>query len=733
MANSPIAKIMSGGGGASGSGADASKPARRGSGPGGGGQGIRGGGGVFLNLGDSAIEFPVTYGTEPAERIFMLTRERADEVLKLTGQPASLIIGDQTYDQMWILHGTPGKDNLTRGVRIADRRWLWRRYLIEKSYNIVRRTGDIRLQGENNPFQVKKVVPDVEFAPWSLNKGKPWTPIDAIQDIFRQMGIDPRAEVTGYDSIKKRNLEIKNLETNGMRGSDALAYVLDYIAGLAIYVAPNGIITFTDTIDPKVTADIIRKAPPPWDGTGWVEVVNKEGIRPIGVDVHFECEHELRTDYDDDEDYGSSTTRDREEPISENVIRNPDPTLTIPENAVPGRKARTVSQGTWITFDEFIEGVNAKGDGVGYETRLSQKKIRHYFSWPQNFFGAYAGDESTGTMDLTWQRRIAAILAHWRQSFRLLPRWVDRIRSMRGYRLANIDEETGIRGPADCFMGYTTIHTFRGLFIKKIAALNPDAGEFKNDFKDSLSNSDPSSPASVTVIDQDQGIYRLSLSVGPEGFERRFFPGEPEEMPKVAPGAAAAARAGSVHLVEEMSFRGGWQVATIFSVHRASPNSRDRLLKVERNHEHAQKILGVPVKPGLAPRYQVKIEASPLTMARFMWADSYASDIKDMFWEGRQLSLESDLLINKKTIEALANAAAARVYAGYLDRHEGGFTTSQVPGAVPGGGVAQVNHGIAQDGTAFTSWTVPAVIEVGDLFAYLPPSVRRTIQMMAQP
>lgn len=122
----------------------------------------------------------------------------------------------------------------------------------------------------------------------------------------------------------------------------------------------------------------------------------------------------------------------------------------------------------------------------------------------------------------------------------------------------------------------------------------------------------------------------------------------------------------------------------------------------------------------------VRVAANPRTTARYEWDDEVAEEIRDFFFD--QGALPQDSLVNGEDIEALAKAAAARVYSTMLDRNSGAATFPAVtskPRVV--GSMQSVSTSADINGLIVTRYQFGAELRPREIADYLPTEIRSRV------
>lgn len=692
-------------------------------------------GGVALALLDGRdYGWTFSEGVAPVVRDFETTRIRAEEIeRRFAGQFATntgttttsaldLVVevnGERTLhvERLVFLGLFPGSDagGRYRRVRVADRRILLQTEAVEASYNVRRKTGDLRLvSGELVPLEVAQEVEDVAYRSSTLNNGKPYKAREVLEDVLgRLVPRGYRIEGVGLqDSIE--GLELRD------PGPAALARVLAFLPGLGITCAPDGdLVTFS-----KLSGELLELEKIPhlrYSAEEW-RVVSKAALRPKRVHVYRPREIEVRWDYTEAETTFSANTgtvvrtfeRDdeNEDPFLENVAPCPDGTLTL-------ATGRTVLQGEWVRIDELLDAWNKAADYPACGP-LTQEVIRKHYFRPSELHGVYT--MTPGAPDLVWSRRIATIMEHWRRSYRITRGWVSKLRAIKAQRVALIDPETGTRGRAQVWCDYVVKPSARGLASRGV---NYQGWEVEG-YADDLSNARPS-PFEVEVLDSDLGIFRVTPRVDLFGQGTQIAPGETSDgIPVTSAGSAFVAWAST-------GLASGFKLSVVLSAIQDSPNNLGRLHKRTVDLEDAVATLPEAPEVGDAngPDWHV---IDTLESARFAWIDDDRDAILQAVREGQEPP--ETLLVNPETVEAASLATVARVAVALLDRAEGVAAGRLAPDLRVRGSIARVDHSVVyQDPATISAATrvaMPPVRPESNPFAFMPEAVRRVLKGLVE-
>lgn len=688
------------------------------------------------------IVWQFTAGTRPYMTTIQMMIEQADRIMEAIASttdkkgnalvPMTLRIEGLEVQGLYPIGTAPGMDPYTKGIVIADARWLWSRKWIERSYNIRRRTGSMRFVGEG-ALVSQKLVPDIDYWAWSLKDGSPWTIDDILVDVLTELAVPAQFDID-------RKTEIQDVELSGT-GSDVMAELLSLIPGYACRCNENGRVVIYDQIGLGEFA-AVEAARPIIVGTGYRTVVDRKILRPSAVHVLFDREIEVRFNWFEDSATGTtvrnpSTTQPPRE--FDNVLPVTDPSLVL-------ANGRTVCMGTWITFDEALAAWADTQNGplppllASHGGTLSIEHIRKYWlgAWgilvdlcrsidaPQSDNGNILRNE-----DAIWMARISAVRRHWRQTFRIDPNWRAFYRSVHAWRVAIVDVENATRAPSQAYMRFMVMPSVRNLYHRRYED-GTDTGWCVDGYATDLADS-IMSPAVVSVVDSDQGIVRVELRVALSGDEQAINPGAPESLPSIALRDMNQAQAitavsrwwANSHLTL------GHRMAVVLTLHQGAPNNMGRCHEEVRLPDDVKPLLGDGVEIGecKGPDIWVKVEPSPMTMARFAWRDDDRTEIEECFYTGAPPP--EHLLLNGDHIKVIADAYAASIYSALLDHVEGIFSTPLNPNLQMAGSITSIEHRLSKSGLPTSSVVIPPSTVARDPWAMMPMNIRRILRSIA--
>ena len=380
----------------------------------------------------SDVSWELKTGTRPSTTTIVVASKYAERVRGQMGRPGTLEVTAEgglgfRVDNVYVIDETPSPHPEMVAFTLADRRFKWVREHVTRRYNIRRRTGDRRLLTEGQPVGLPADVPDVAYEAATLLDGRPWTAKDILLDVLLSVDVDSPGVST--DGLPSRQITIEGLELDD-DGAAAIDRALDHVAGADIYLDLGGVVRFLDTTDSAAANNLLKRLGPPVVGVGLAGMVDYAGLRPAWIDVLFSVEQELKfTSLDEG---GTYSTR-----------------------------------GTFITFDEAFAAwgapniaAGAKIPGGGASAALTHDLVR--LLWHGGRLEAVYAAVGDVVADSDWSARIRAVRQHYRQTYRISPYWMARIRSISAERVAIIDPENGVRAPAFVTANYAFAPSVRG-------------------------------------------------------------------------------------------------------------------------------------------------------------------------------------------------------------------------------------------------------------------------------
>lgn len=695
--------------------------------------------GVTL-LNASEIGWEVSVGEQPFTTTVVVAASEAQRVRGLMGRPTSLVArgeeGGFTAAGVYVVDESPTTDPSMTAFVVADKRWLWTRRHVLRRYNVRRRTGNRRLLTEGFPVEIPGDVADVGFESATLIDGvTPWTARDAVLDVVTVVD----GEEPDTSGLPLRQVPIEGVEIDD-DGAAAIGRILDYMPGAAVYVGIDGRTRFLDETARTGAENLLRRFGAPVAGAGLAATVDYAAIRPAWVDVLFTIEQELK--FTSREEGGAYATRGDKSKYLENVLPVPDLTLAV--------GGRTVTRGTYITFDEAftawgIPQFAGAGPAVpgSAPPALSHSIVRQL--WMGGRLEALYAEVGKLVPDADWAARVRAVRQHYRQTYRISPYWMARIRSLSAERVAVIDPENGVRAPAFVTADYAYQPGVRGRWIdrnKQGIVINVRA------FSENLATA-KQAPADVSIVDGQLGILHLSYSTDALGVWEEVWPCRFEDpIPQADFGRGVQSAVTTDGAVYEGAapaiLSASHRVAVVITAVPSAPNSNDQLFRVRVTPTDATKV-GPPVAASSGPGWAVRVGPGVAT-ARFAWSDAQDGLIDKMFGagpiapkRGQQPTYEAGdglkgagLLVDGRELDNVARAVAASLYSQMPDRVVGQVAGPMDPGISPVGNATAVVHSLGTDGALNSLVRFDRRTGRLDMTSFLDNSTRRLLFRQVQ-
>lgn len=729
--------------------------------------------------------FTVDFETPPAFRSKLRTISKA-----LT--PVTLVhdTGDgepKRWEKLFIMRVGPAPNSFTDTLTLADRRWLWSYPHIIRRYNIRRRVGVVRRPSGMEPA-VQPITEDIQFAAWSLNNGKLYSPLDILTDVLGALKDGESRVVTGLGFTTVIEGEIGLLPAGTSEGTIiddagdmALARALRMLPGADVTIDPDG------TIRVYSTASGLEETEQAKGGsrifaTGKILQTPNDATRPREVHVLFSREVELRFDFNETEGSSGPPTARTSEPKGrvkgkdERFVEN---VLPVPDFSLKLANGKTVTQGTWITIRDALAAwtTPAADTPLG---KLDFDVVRRAFIPGMDLWSALT---LTGQLDLdndsrAWATRIAALKRHYRQTYRINSRWMDRILSVKAYLVGTIDPTSGQRAPAVAYSDHA-VKTSQKAFIRDARkqkgvlkdipyAYNVDgAPSGLPALKSGVFAIQPDkarpAPARVSIIDEDQGIIRVDYVIDPWFNAEMIFPSKIEGAPTmdVTHRTRAITFDSLSRNVDTVKLAAKHSIAIIVTAVPASPNSTNQLHRVIVKPNDVRSLLPVRALAGLSnangPIREVRVVPS-IETARVPWVDAEEATIDSIFGVGPSVvagvnqppeeppSVQKmkSLTINDQgqagipglssaSLPAIARAVAARVYAQEVDRQRGQEAYALNSDLVVAGSIEEIEHDVTAEGAATSRITMQGEPTDIDMFALLDEGTRRIVLKEVQP
>jgi len=717
-------------------------------------------GGKPLVIESGSVRWSLREGVHPSIQEFEMAPDDAKEIWGKSG-PLTLEFQHPdgkkvTIEQLWCLNLQPGPNPWISVVTIADRRWFW-------SYSLVRRVFNKRRN-----IGVKRVLANDEFAVdfdrafevgwwgWSLDNNRRYVPLRILQKVLEDVA---EAEASGGGSkfpvtieshigTRIKGLPIEDLEIID-QGDMAVQRALETLPEAGITVDYNGTVVVFSKASGNESA-IVKALLPEIRDMGHTDLVKNKNIRPKKIHVYFVRECEVRFDFIEEARTRGMTTTD--EPLGDlrrmqNVLPLPDYDLKV--------NGRTLPQGSWVSFDDVfpawgtmpLMGVTRALD----HDLMQMAMIPHMELYEAMMVSGSRPDEQKILWN--WTDRIATAFAHYRTTFQLNRKWVDRFYSWRNYRLLTINPQNGTRGPSRAYGDYCILYTQRSLWRSRKKGEPLDYAINRSAYPSSgnLDDTAAPSPATVDVADHDLGIIHLDYR-GKDplsGDTRTILPSKMAEdgMPT----------ADNSRKLQPISFdtvintntpprlSPSFKMALVITAIPAAPNDKRCLHKITVNPSDVRDLLPPGMQTGLndceGPEMEIFVGPNK-EVARVIWNDGKADEIEKVFGlregepnltglvlnEGDAIELEKGASLNQ-----IARAEAALIYASLVDRYEGEATGDMNGGVRLSGWTQSIDHELTPDGEMLTKVSFPAQIPKFSLFSFLDSNTRAAIIKLAQP
>ncbi len=717
----------------------------------------------------SGITWKLTAGVNPYQTTMCVHRKVWDSRLsKLVGKPLELRIKDgrgteTVIKELYVLHEAPSDSPHRAYFIVSDKRWKWGYKLVVRDYNMARKTGD-RTAVQKVPPETLVVVDKFDFLTYSLKpNGQRWTPRDAVEDVLRVL--EPTAQGWRVDSWPIKDStgrgDAGEFSLQGVQlrdqGDVALARLLSYIPGAEVYIDPAGQAVVFDAADLDATEQHLRSLPvSTWEGE-WAAWVDRRQIRPSQVVVHYAREVEVLFRFEDDYRGTTSVPPDRADAYLENVLPTVDVSTVIYEYDPESNTsfAKQVPPGTWVRVDNWLRSMDQIKPAGSLPWTFDTIK-KHWLKGDlDGVLGGKGLDlDPTGNVAL----RIQALKAHFRQTFRVNRRYMERIRDLLPVRVALLDPITGERGPASVWGEACVVPSHKAYMIErggdpsKFKVFRNIMGLAENDAGKAIIECTPS-PASVSMVDAQTGVFRIEWKASPYGLTESYVPCHlaeefRPEVPAVitrdlaqqdtsAVGVGIKVEGGTngIFLAPRMRY------AVLLTLIPNAPNNERQFHRVTLD---ASKVANVFAKEfritqGAGPTLELFVPPGELT-ARFAYkteADATRT-VKDLLGllandapgiEGNTLA-GFELCNEESHLSSHATAMAAEMLATFADNVQGTIATR-----VPGGGLKLVGNmagttirvGSAPSGRVDVVHSFPGQQRPISRMAVLPEPARRII------
>ncbi len=680
--------------------------------------------------GTQTVAWRFVAGVTPYTAVFSVHRSAWSRLASKKGQPLTLAITDSRgvetrIEHVYILHEAPSDSPHRAAFVVADRRWLWPYKLVVRDYNMPRKTGNRTALLDVVPVELQQAVDEYNFLTHSLNKGKKWTAQQAVVDVLELIEPDKAGPGGQTPSHRVESFPIADTGGHGVAGQFtlqgvalrdsgdvALSRLLSFVPGAEVYIDARGTAVVFNAADLTAVESFYRTLPEStYEGDAAV-FVDRKKIRPRAVVVHYQREVECLFRFSDTYG-GTAASLNRNLPYLENVLPTVDPKTTVTEfNAEAGKDVRKdVPPATWVRVDKWLEAMQETKPASSFPWTFDTIRIHWLKGDLEGVLGAKGLDLDP---EANVSARVNALREHFRQTFRINRRYMDRIREILPLRVALLDPVTGTRGPASVWGQICIIPSRKDYMTSRAGAdltgvyrnvdyLAPSAGGQKQ-----IISTAPG-PASVNIIDAEVGIFRLDWVASPYGLTDAYIP-----CHLVDGGTGGSAAVVSRDLAKQDSrpmgagmkiesgtngiyLKNSMRVSTLMTIVPAAPNNHWQFHQVTVEAKDVQAVFRKEfrIQSGEGPVLEVFVPPGEVT-ARFAWQKDNEATATIQQLLG--LTNEDDpgiktdqlpgfVLANHTALKDHAISVAAEMLAAYADNVEG-----QVVTRVPDTGVKLVGN-----------------------------------------
>jgi hypothetical protein len=616
-------------------------------------------GGTML-AGSGSIVWKFTTGVHPYMTTMSVHESKWEKLKAKKGQPINLVITNSygvktTIEKLYILEEVPSGSPHIVSFSVADVRWKWNRKIIVRDYNMSKRTADKNFDNQTLPVDNKQSTPKYDYRPFSLYQGEfVWKAEECLKDFMETMiGEDPspgsggsRDKLYKIDSLgASGEFSLQNISISDP-GNLALQRLLSFIPGTNVWIDQKGVARFFNTLDVDKADNFIEGLPPStWDGDKH-ERVERLKIRPNQVNVYYEREWELLLQYEDDWRTTTQSNPVFNEPWVENVIPTVFEETTVNVYDYEENKVieRTVPPGTWVNAKEWLRVHN---ELLGPQAVVGAMpwtfKTLRVFWIRGDLEGRLLGTQlrgKQGEVDTTNARAaIQALREHFRTTFMISRRWMERLRDVKSVRVTLIDPVTGTRMPSSVWGQITVAPTTKGtaMFDRKRGSQRGASAMYYlvDNYPENTTRTVENTvgPETLNFIDRDAGIFKLTAGNGTYGTYNTVIPGNTvnaagekrvaqydlggQDENGVAVGAGMRLQNGTNEwmLPYEYKFR------AMITIVPGAPNNIRRMHREVVDHDEMVKYLNAPgdIAQGQGPPIDIFIPSAELT-ARYAWS-----------------------------------------------------------------------------------------------------------------
>lgn len=580
--------------------------------------------------GNIPIVWRLQTGTAPYATVMQVHKSQWSKLQSKMGKPVTLSFQSSSatvnIQRVYILHNVASDSPNRIAFVVADTRWQWPYTFVSFDINMTKKSGNRDILRREVPYQTNQYIDRFDFKLYSLKLGqRKWEAEELLTAVLKiatgqnSYYIDslPLESGSSENKYTLQNVVIRDT------GDAAVARALSYIPGAQVYIDTSGTAVVFDGTDLEAAQkhkDALPKTT--WDGEV-TAVIDRKAIRPSKVNVYYTREVEVRFDYNDDY-YTSASRPTASDPFLVNVIPTVDPEtdLEIYNPDTGEYETTTVPQGTWVEVNRWLKAMDK--DKSGGSAPWTFETIKRF--WMMDLAGVLGGGAGRGVPDANPEGnaalRVAALYQHFRQTFKINPRYMSRIRQLIPTRVAPFDPVTGARGRANVWGQYAYIPSMKGRISSRNFADTTAYGVNIDSYPDGEKTLDERtpSPAQIDILDEDQGIFRVSWLQGSIGTIDRMVPCmlvngndqvdmmqralRHQDQKSVLVGSVMSGEAKGMFLAPQMD------LAVVLTCVLGAPNNKNQFHKVEVKPSDVKKLFRskIGIEEGDGPEIDIFVQ-----------------------------------------------------------------------------------------------------------------------------
>lgn len=625
-------------------------------------------------------------------------------------------------DRVWIIE-IKEVDQYWGNVVIADTRWGMRGRKVTCGYNLTRIRNEKQkapIPADSSPARLSqnfRIYSKGRYLPWSVRPdGQPYTMREIVQIELAKWGLNVNYQLGDDEgSFVVENVELDNidvytglaellrrsrLQIGIMPNADLYVYSLDWYDKNLMQNLPRDFNKYDNLSPARINFSEKRNSRP---NAVYVRFTKKQEVRFVATKIdniaNFEF-NEVPIPLSPTLYYGQSDIDNGRVIGCQNVIQVPVP-LTI-GSWVFG--TREVNIGEYIPMDIYLDAIGLSEDVV---------RTLWFSNQLETFYARKLELAAGGTISLTERvfatQIVAAIRAHYRQTYQIDPFWMDRIATVENRRVTIIDSFSGYTPPSPVFADFCTI-----LKIRNPVVANGTGSWQENSYNWFVDESDPyrTRPiaATVSVINPQLGIFQIYPQFDTFGTVAKIIPCAVENMPKMAP----------------FSTNPLWQAANLFPTFSAetimSVTWRANKAGVyDSNEKYHTVSVNLGSDAGVGPPIEY---LSNLEFGRYA--------VREYNENGTERT-NPDICANLADVEAIATSEAKKIVNSYKDRITGIIT---IHGIFPGrlsGHMQYISYDWREGSGFSTTVDLRGAPPSPTLFETLPPSTLAIVKKQVTP